>query len=705
MSSAMLALALLGVAAWFLLLGRGQAPASRFRLVVEALAAETVIATLVAVALVSFGAFRPDTALALSAALPLGILAFRGPAPAPPRSGGPLLSSQDWTLLLVLALVAPIALPRIEELRMDCDAGVYSNRAIHHLQTGRLRGSIPARGQLGGELLAVFDRDNMQGPGSYFPGTYVSTSEPARFDFQFFPGWPMVMALWAGIFGAGQAAAALAFLFALNVLLFGLLLERLTDGAIARTTTLAIFASSPLLLFFSKYTTSETLLLFLLLFVLYFVGGRSRWRAVLAAGGVLVFTLTHSSAFLYAPLLLLPLLEAYRSEDRRMALFSLLAFGALLAGLPLGFLFSPLYLHDIFSACFGFLPVNDPATAGLGLVAAFYSAGFFFSLALVARAARPSGRAAGWATHAERLLAIVVPPALVLIAVWTGWRGYQLGWTDRFTQETTGGAWSSRAQYAGHGWSSLAHLDIVSMVMATSMAGLPAVLLLAILRGRAVTASPARAFLLSSVLWTLAVYTFFRVDTPFNYYASRYFVPVLVPATMLLLGSLLGHLPPPRSVLVLLALVALAFNAYFDRGLYRYPSESEKMRFVEEVGRRVGENRVLFVRAGEPSLRLLSLLLQSLHGISVVRVAHLRGQPERPVVERYATELNLTDAAVLSTLAPADGRAFTVVPLLERGFTERGILYPTTYHERVRRYYLYDLVFAGEGRDEAGTPP
>ena len=40
--------------------------------------------------------------------------------------------------------------------------------------------------------------------------------------------------------------------------------------------------------------------------------------------------MSHSSAFLYAPLLLLPVVEAYRSGDRRLALFSLLAFGALL---------------------------------------------------------------------------------------------------------------------------------------------------------------------------------------------------------------------------------------------------------------------------------------------------------------------------------------------------------------------------------------
>ncbi len=700
MSPALLALALLGVVSWILLLAREDLPASRLRLAIEALAVETVIATLIAVGLASFGAFRPALALALTAALPLGGLAVLDRRGARPRLTGPLVCPADWLLLLVLTVAAPIALPRMEQLRMENDAGVYANRAIHHLKTGGLRGSIPVRDRLEGDLLATFDRDNMGAPRSYLPGTYVLASDPGRFHFQFFPGWPLVMALWAGVFGIAHTLDSLVLLYVLSVCLFGLLGERLAEGAVARALTLALFASSPLLLFFARYSTSEILLLFLVLFVLYFLGKGSQGSTVLAGAGVLLFVVSHSSTFLYAPLLLLPLLEAHRSADRRLARFSFLAFGALLAGLPLGYFFSPPYVRDIFKACFGFLPVSDPATAGLALVAVYYAAGCALSLSLLLGAAGPSPRVARWVDRAERQLPVAVSLGLALMAAWTAWRGYQLGWTDRFLLEDGGGAWSYRSEYAGQGWSSLAHLDIVSMVMACSVVGLPTVLGLAVFRGREVGASPRRAFLLGAVLWTLAVYTFFRLDTPFNYYASRYFLPVLVPATLLLFGALLGHFQPRSGTVAALALVGLSFNLYFDWGLYRYPSENEKLRFVEEVAGRVGDNRVLFVRADERTHRLLAVLLQSLHGISVVRVAHLRGQPETTLIARYASDLGLPDAAVLSTFMPAGGRPFAVLPTLERGFTERGVVYPTQYAERVRRCYLYDLVFprdAGRG--------
>jgi hypothetical protein len=224
----------------------------------------------------------------------------------------------------------------------------------------------------------------------------------------------------------------------------------------------------------------------------------------------------------------------------------------------------------------------------------------------------------------------------------------------------------------------------------------------AALRGRELAASPKCTFLLSAVLWTVAVYTFFRVDTPVNYYASRYFVPVLVPTTLLLLGALLGHFQTRPGTLAVVALVGLSFNLYFDRALYRVPSENEKLEFVEEVATRVGDDRVLFVRADERTYRLLALLLRSLHGISVVRVANLHGAAETPLVERYAAELRLPDAAVLSTYVPAPKQPFSVLTLVDRGLPERSIVYPTEPSERVRRYYLYDLVFAGSR--SAGAP-
>jgi hypothetical protein len=75
------------------------------------------------------------------------------------------------------------------------------------------------------------------------------------------------------------------------------------------------------------------------------------------------------------------------------------------------------------------------------------------------------------------------------------------------------------------------------------------------------------------------------------------------------------------------------------------------------------------------------------------------------LVERYAAQLGLANATFLDTGPPADGRAFTVLEVPERDFPQRGVLYPTEYLEWTARYYLYDLVSAGNPRGEGSPSP
>ncbi len=102
--------------------------------------------------------------------------------------------------------------------------------------------------------------------------------------------------------------------------------------------------------------------------------------------------------------------------------------------------------------------------------------------------------------------------------------------------------------------------------MATSLVGLPVVLCLAFWRSDRVCASGRRCFLLAGVLLSLSIYTFMLVDTPFNYYASRYFIPVLVPAAMLLFGELIDTFGFRSVGIAALALAGLVFNLRLGRG-------------------------------------------------------------------------------------------------------------------------------------------
>ena len=349
MTSASLGLALIGVAAWAGALGPGRPAGSVFRRMLEGVAVQVVVSTSLSVALASIGAFRVTAAQALATALPLALLLRPRRSPWAGLGSARLISRFELVTVLILVLVAPVALPRMELLYMKNDAGVYSHRAIHHLFEGSLVADVPARSRLEGELLEAFDRDNFHSPpaggsGHYLPGTYSVPGDANEFVFQFYPGWPLLMAQWVGIFGLSRMFDAVLLSFLLAVLFFAFLLESRGIGFAAFTATVALFASSPLLLYFSRYTTSEAFLLFLFLFVLYsFVRG-GRIGTALALLGVLAIVVTHVSIFLYAPLLLLVALHGHVTADRRAASFAAGSFALLLAGIPLGLLFSRPYL-------------------------------------------------------------------------------------------------------------------------------------------------------------------------------------------------------------------------------------------------------------------------------------------------------------------------------------------------------------------------
>ncbi len=533
----------------------------------------------------------------------------------------------------------------------------------------------------------------------YRRGTAPIDPESSRFTFQFFPGWPMAMAQWAGLFGVARVFGVVLFAFAMAVVLFGFLLEDAGLRVPAFAATVALFASSPLLLFFSAYTTSEMFLLLLFLFVAHSLGQGGVVHTALAAAGVLGVVVTHVSVFAYAPLLILVAFESYRSGSRRLAWFSVAAMAALLAGLPAGTLFSPEYAQAIHTAVFARLGVENPARVGQVLLASFYLAGLAVSVAAVRRGGAPpppGAASARWLSRSRALLPVAVRVVLVAVCLGMVYRAYQLGWTDRFTSSRTWGAWAARKEYAGVGWESLVHLNVVSMVMATALVALPFVLALAWARGGRLCATPRRGFLFAGVVLCLGIFTVLRVDTPHNYYASRYFIPVFVPVTMLLFGHLLQVFQVRARWVGALALAGLAFNLYFAVALHRNPTYTDEMRFVEEVATRVGDHRVLFARnlwrKHRMIRRLLAFPLAQAHGISQISVLGREGSPADEAIARYAQQLRLRDAAVLSLEPPPDGRAFATVELTQR-MLARARFYPHSSVERVHRFYLYNVAF------------
>jgi hypothetical protein len=692
----------LGVAAWLVLLGRGDERRSIARLLVEAVAAHWVIAVIISVGLVACGCFRPPIAMAGALAVPAMALVVRGGASSSSPARRRWATTLEAAAIALGLLLAPLTRPALVAPGMVGDAGVYWVMAVHHLLEGRLEGSVPFRPRLHGELLDVFNRDNTiavstaaidRDVGSYLPGTYVTPGDRDRFTFQFLPGWPMAMALWAGTFGLPGLFGVQPFLYVLSIALFALVTQRHARGVAVPLAVAALFAGSPLLLYFSRYSTSELFLLFCFLFILHFARERPPGGPALGAAGVLLVGLTHSSVFLYAALLLAAAVEAARRSDRRLAWLTASSFAALLVALPSTFAMSPYYMRFVYAYAFAFLPLHEPGRAGLVAVTAFYLVGLGVSLFALRHAPRPGGPGAGprGALPAATFL------ALCLVGLATALGAHRLGWTDRLASSATNvGAWALRPGYVDAGWASLVHLNVVSLILATSIVGLPLILALVVRDGRRLVAARFRSLLLLGVMLTLVIYTFVRIDTPFNYYCSRYYLPILVPSAWLLLASLPRRLRPGYRFGVLAIALGLAFNARYDLGLLRARSRNGPLEFALAVARRLPPGKVLFLRDDPLAVPILTLPLASLGHNPVVNVARMKGVQARDAALRYCRALGL-DQAFWLRYEPAGGESVAdpiTLVVLDPG---RPALYPLGFVARERRYSLTGSACEGAG--------
>ena len=279
---------------------------------------------------------------------------------------------ETLAFLLVAVIFLAFTAERFEHIAMTHDVSVYCNSAKNLVKWGGTRYYIQPSDKLSPLMSDLADVPQR------LPGTYPLPEGDAYY--QFFPGWPSILALGMHLFGPLEyryvmVAIAIAVLYWIFMILGQWLVGWQRIGA-----TFAL-ALNPLLIYFTKYTTSELFLLLCVLFTLYaFVAGGQQEQS-LSLLAIAAIAVSHISIFLYLPMLFLHGGLAAFSGDR--ALFTHFRAVSLIfvASLGLGFYFSPQYYVDIFSIV-GFLAKLDLPLKHLWIpVGAALSTSLFYAAA------------------------------------------------------------------------------------------------------------------------------------------------------------------------------------------------------------------------------------------------------------------------------------------------------------------------------------
>ena len=295
----------------------------------------------------------------------------------------------------------------------------------------------------------------------------------------------------------------------------------------------------------------------------------------------------------------------------------------------------------------------------------------------------------------HRFSRVTIRTWTVLIILFTCYKGYQLGWTSKYVPKVMlqFSAIAARAWYANQGFESLLHLNIVSIVMASAIIILPVILYVFLFRTRLVTENPYSLFVAYSVLIVLSINTFLRFDTPNNYYASRYFLPILLPLLVILYSYLLFKFKSRILNTVTIAFI-LTFNAYHVYFMFLNPERTERFELIEQITDHIPQDAYVFLISDTFTHRLLTPWLTEYQGNKVIKLNEnddIEEKDYNQLIYRYANELDIDVAHVISTVRPTNVDEYMTV-IFENKLYPWSIRYPTSVSETKYVYYIYKAI-------------
>lgn len=297
---------------------------------------------------------------------------------------------------------------------------------------------------------------------------------------------------------------------------------------------------------------------------------------------------------------------------------------------------------------------------------------------------------AAWLLDARRFAWMTRVAVLAVLALWTV-QAHELGWTRRLIGSVAGNsAWGERDRYAGMGWASLHHLAAVNIARGVMVLPLLVLLACALVWPRAVHKQglAARCIVLAA-LAALGLYSFIVKDVPYNFYGSRYFLPLVVPLIMIGFGAIIAGWRQGTATCAALAVLAAA--GYHTFGLVADPAHQGGIAVHEAIARDAGHGDLTFLVGSRALQRTLQAGVMARTGTPVVFIDTARtqsGEALQQLVQRYMDALHAEQATLVSD------RYLPFTEPLERirsrsSLVPFAIRYDTSVREPVEyRYYV-----------------
>jgi hypothetical protein len=421
------------------------------------------------------------------------------------------------------------------------------------------------------------------------PRGMVNPSAAGLYQFHGLPVWPATL----GAFPSFEGRFVLpVVLYLTSIYLFQSLMSIWLKNRSFQLMLALCFSLLPLFWHQSMYLTPEILLLALVL-AMFVVLHRTKHVEFLLASSFLfcfAFGSVHTSVVILAPIFALSVLlmglTRMRFLFRHRFLFTCLVGLGTASAIVFAEQLSRVYSRDIYTALFGSRIWLKWAVC---LVSLLFAVIYELAFASSAKPLRSMFCVWVWRPNVKVGFCVAFFLALLCLFVVQAW---VIGWTEVLVpkQANEFSSWSARVAYVNRGWYSLLHLSLVNVALAVGFLGVLGFLLYPMLSNGLRYEAGIWIF----VLLNLLVYAVLRIDIPNNFYASRYFLPSLVPGLMLMMAWLVSRLPRVIWLLPLMVLFFVAVNARMIAGEF-FSTDRGFRSFLESVENKAQDEKIVLL--------------------------------------------------------------------------------------------------------------
>lgn len=522
---------------------------------------------------------------------------------------------REIIMAVIIILLIPLIITKSEDIRTSSDMGMYFEKAV--VLMGEDTGVIKKLNEI--QVISEnVDAGVLELQEQLF-GIYIRGSQDGKtiYDYHSLPTWVTFLALFGKIFGLYHCAQALSVLYITALLCVYFCCENIARSTYGKYIAVAVFSLSPVIIYVSKATLTEIAFLAVFFSGCMWLSEKDIKIKFLSFIYFALLGFIHISMYMYMPIIIVVLMYLFINRKEKVyAYVNILT--------AVFYMVSIFYCHDISYMYtrdqllrFTFLGDNLKSVV-IALVGIFSLAVLVQVLLLIF-----GNRVNNWLDkRCSRILPIVIIMLEIVILAGTFIIGYNLAFTDAFkdTFSAASGSWNLRQYYVGEGWSAVRHLNMINILMCTGIVSVPLIIFYSFYRKNKQDVIDNCLYMIC--LYSIAIFTFIQVDTPNNYYASRYFVLMVIPSITLLMARIVS-----KSVITKMMFVwIICFNLYFDRYFIDRGSFAGQYQLLEDVLEQIPEEAVVVVRAKDKSLN--QILINNLREINQNMVFNYKNAEE-----------------------------------------------------------------------------